>query len=57
MDAFSVVGVRRLAEQGVTDVVVGFRWPYEPGPDRQSLAEKISQLRRFADRVIAPSRR
>jgi hypothetical protein len=40
----------------VTDVIVGFRWPYETGPDRQPLEEKITQLRRFADRVITPSR-
>jgi probable F420-dependent oxidoreductase len=57
MDAYSAAGVRRLAEQGVTDLIVGFRWPYDPGPDRQPLAEKITALRRFADRVIAPSRR
>jgi probable F420-dependent oxidoreductase len=56
MDAYSVDGVRRLEEQGVTDVIVGFRWPYEPGPDRQPLAEKLTALRQFADRVIAPSR-
>jgi probable F420-dependent oxidoreductase len=56
MDAYSVAGVRRLAEQGVTDVIVGFRWPYETGPDRQPLAEKITQLRRFAEQVIIPSR-
>ena len=55
-DAFSVAGVRRLAEQGVTDVIVGFRWPYEVGPDAETLAEKIDNLRRFADGVIAPSR-
>jgi probable F420-dependent oxidoreductase len=56
MDAYSADGVRRLEEQGVTDVIVGFRWSYEPGPDRQPLAEKLTALRRFADRVIAPSR-
>ncbi|HEY6478730.1 MAG TPA: TIGR03619 family F420-dependent LLM class oxidoreductase [Streptosporangiaceae bacterium] len=56
MDAYSVDGVRRLEEQGVTDVIVGFRWPYEPGPDRQPLAEKLTALRQFAERVIAPSR-
>jgi probable F420-dependent oxidoreductase len=55
-DAYSAAGVRRLAEQGVTDVIVGFRWPYETGPDLQPLAEKLAQLRRFADEVIAPSR-
>jgi probable F420-dependent oxidoreductase len=56
-DAYSVAGVRRLAEQGVTDVIVGFRWPYAVAADTEPLAEKIAHLRRFADRVIAPSRR
>ena len=31
LDAFTVDGVRRLEEQGVTDVIVGFRWPYVGG--------------------------
>jgi hypothetical protein len=48
-----VDGVRRLEEQGVTDVIVGFRWPYETGPDVEPLPEKIDKLRRFADSVIA----
>jgi alkanesulfonate monooxygenase SsuD/methylene tetrahydromethanopterin reductase-like flavin-dependent oxidoreductase (luciferase family) len=52
-DAFSVDGVRRLEEMGVTDVSVGFRWPYSPGPDRQSLTEKLDALRRYADDVIS----
>jgi len=52
MDAFSVDGVRRLEEQGVTDVVVGFRWPYVVGPDIEPLQSKIDNLRRFADTVI-----
>ena len=53
MDAYTVPGVRRLEEQGVTDVIVGFRWPYQVGPDREPLAEKIAKLRRYADSVIA----
>jgi hypothetical protein len=53
MDAYSVEGVRRLEEQGVTDVIVGFRWPYRVGPDLEPLNEKIASLRRFADQVIA----
>jgi probable F420-dependent oxidoreductase len=53
MDAYSVDGVRRLEEQGVTDVIVGFRWPYATGPDTEPLAQKIGHLRRFADDVIA----
>jgi probable F420-dependent oxidoreductase len=52
-DAYSVAGVRRLEDQGVTDVIVGFRWPYHVGPDREQLDEKITKLRRFADEVIA----
>ena len=57
MDAFSVDGVRRLEEAGVTDVIVGFRWPYEVGPDVEPLGDKIDKLRWFADRVIANVRR
>jgi probable F420-dependent oxidoreductase len=53
MDAYSVDGVRRLEEQGVTDVIVGFRWPYQTGPDTEALPEKLGKLRRYADEVIA----
>jgi len=55
-DAYSPDGVRRLEEQGVTDVIVGFRWPYETGPDTEPLAAKLDHLRRYADTVIAPVR-
>jgi hypothetical protein len=37
----------------VTDVIVGFRWPYQVGPDTEPLGEKIAKLRRYADDVIA----
>jgi probable F420-dependent oxidoreductase len=53
MDACSVDGVRRLEDQGVTDTIVGFRWPYQSGPDREPLTDKIAGLRRYADDVIA----
>jgi probable F420-dependent oxidoreductase len=53
MDAYTVDGVRRLEEQGVTDVIVGFRWPYETGPDTEPLRSKLDNLRRYADGVIA----
>jgi probable F420-dependent oxidoreductase len=56
MDAFSVDGVRRLEETGVTDVVVGFRWPYVVGPDTEPLQAKIENLRRFADTVITKAK-
>jgi probable F420-dependent oxidoreductase len=52
-DAYTVDGVRRLEEQGVTDVIVGFRWPYATGPDTEPLGRKIDSLRKFADNVIA----
>jgi probable F420-dependent oxidoreductase len=53
MDAYTVDGVRRLEEQGVTDVIVGFRWPYVVGPDPEPLQDKLDNLRRYADSVIA----
>jgi alkanesulfonate monooxygenase SsuD/methylene tetrahydromethanopterin reductase-like flavin-dependent oxidoreductase (luciferase family) len=53
MDAYSPDGVRRLEEAGVTDVIIGFRWPYVTGPDTEPLARKVDALRRYADDVIA----
>lgn len=53
LDAFSVDGVRRLEAQGVTDVIVGFRWPYTTEPDRQPLADKVGALNTFAEKVIS----
>ena len=52
-DAYTTDGVRRLEEQGVTDVIIGFRWPYATGPDTEPLVKKTDSLRRFADDVIA----
>ncbi len=53
LDAFSVDGVHKLEDLGVTDVIVGFRYPYTVDPDTQPLQEKIDLLGRFADSVIA----
>jgi probable F420-dependent oxidoreductase len=55
-DAYSPDGVRRLEELGVTDVIVGFRWPYGVEQDTESLQTKIDNLSRFADGVIAKMR-
>lgn len=52
-DGFTVDGVKRLADRGVTDVIVGFRIPYTVGPDTQSLDNKIRHLEMFAENVIA----
>ncbi len=56
MDAYTPDGVRRLEDQGVTDVIVGFRWPYHVGPDTEPLPPKLDKLRRYADDVIAKVR-
>jgi alkanesulfonate monooxygenase SsuD/methylene tetrahydromethanopterin reductase-like flavin-dependent oxidoreductase (luciferase family) len=53
LDAYTADGISRLEEQGVTDVIVGFRWPYAVGPDTEALQTKLDNLRRFADDVIA----
>src|SRR3954447_8483936 len=53
VDAYTLDGVRRLEDAGVTDVIIGFRLPYVTGPDPEPLAAKIDSLRRFADDVIA----
>ncbi|MBS1691156.1 MAG: TIGR03619 family F420-dependent LLM class oxidoreductase [Actinobacteria bacterium] len=52
-DAFTVDGVKRLEDKGVTDVIVGFRIPYIKGPDTEPLDRKIRHLERFAEKVIA----
>lgn len=52
-DGFTVDGVKRLEDKGVTDVIVGFRNPYTREPDTESLEVKIAALSRFAERVIA----
>ncbi len=48
-EAYTADGVRRLAEAGVTDLIVGFRWPYVTGPDTEPLESKLASMRRFAD--------
>jgi probable F420-dependent oxidoreductase len=53
LESYSADGIHRLEEQGVTDVIVGFRWPYAVGPDTESLQVKLDNLRRFADEVMA----
>jgi len=53
VDGFTVDGVKRLEDKGVTDVIVGFRDPYGREQDTESLDTKIANLSRFADDVIA----
>jgi probable F420-dependent oxidoreductase len=53
LDAYSPDGIEKLEELGVTDVIVGFRYPYDVGPDTEELQTKVDNLRRFSDDVIA----
>jgi alkanesulfonate monooxygenase SsuD/methylene tetrahydromethanopterin reductase-like flavin-dependent oxidoreductase (luciferase family) len=52
-DAFTLDGIKRLEDKGITDVIVGFRIPYITGPDTESLDTKIRHLEKFAEKVIA----
>jgi alkanesulfonate monooxygenase SsuD/methylene tetrahydromethanopterin reductase-like flavin-dependent oxidoreductase (luciferase family) len=53
VDAFTLDGIKRLEDKGVTDVIVGFRIPYITGPDTESLDAKIRNLESFAENVMA----
>jgi alkanesulfonate monooxygenase SsuD/methylene tetrahydromethanopterin reductase-like flavin-dependent oxidoreductase (luciferase family) len=53
VDGFTVEGVKRLEDKGVTDVIVGFRIPYIMGQDTEPLDAKIRNLEWFAENVIA----
>ncbi|MBB2773837.1 MULTISPECIES: LLM class flavin-dependent oxidoreductase [Mycolicibacterium] len=52
VDAFTLDGIKRLEDKGVTDVIVGFRIPYITGADTEPLADKIRNLEWFAENVI-----
>jgi alkanesulfonate monooxygenase SsuD/methylene tetrahydromethanopterin reductase-like flavin-dependent oxidoreductase (luciferase family) len=53
VDAFTIDGIKRLQDKGVTDVIVGFRIPYIMGQDTEPLDAKIRHLESFAEKVIA----
>jgi probable F420-dependent oxidoreductase len=55
-DAYTPDGVRRLEDQGITDLIVGFRWPYTTGPDTESLETKLTHLNRYATTIITKTR-
>jgi probable F420-dependent oxidoreductase len=52
VDAYSPDGIERLEAAGVTDAIVGFRDAYQPGPDPQTLNEKLAAVSWYADEVI-----
>ncbi len=52
-DAYTLDGIKRLEDKGVTDVIVGFRYPYIMGRDTEPLDRKIGHLEKVAEKVIA----
>ena len=58
IDSFSADGIKRLEDLGVTHTSGGFgRFnPYGAEADTETLQEKIDNLRRYADDVIAKVR-
>ena len=55
-EAFSVDGVKKLEDLGVTEAIVGFRNPYDGQADTQTLEEKIGQINWFAETIIHKTR-
>ncbi|MCB1616886.1 MAG: TIGR03619 family F420-dependent LLM class oxidoreductase [Pseudomonadales bacterium] len=51
-DAFSVDGVKKLEEAGVTECIVGFRDAYAGDPDDKTVEQKIDILKWFQDNII-----
>jgi hypothetical protein len=51
LDGFTVDGVKRLEDRGVTDVIVGFRNVY--APDTMNVDQKVAAVEGFANAVIA----
>jgi probable F420-dependent oxidoreductase len=56
LDAYSVDGIKRMEAAGITDAIVGFRDSYRPGPDTETLEQKLTALRRYSDSIITKLR-
>jgi len=53
LDAYSVDGVRRLEEIGVTDCIVGFRNAYQMEQDTETVEQKVGMINWYANEIIA----
>lgn len=51
-DAFSVSGIKRMQELGITDAVVGFHNTYALTQNKEPLQTKLDNIDRYADAVI-----
>ena len=52
-DAYSVYGVKKLEELGVTECIIGFRDAYNGEQDATSVDDKVQMMRWFKDNIIA----
>ena len=52
-DAFTLDGIRKLEDMGVTDVIVGFRNPYVEPIDSQTLQQKLDMMRWYSENVLS----
>lgn len=53
MDAFSVDGVKRMQDLGITDAVVGFHNTYSNSQDHETLETKLGYIEKYAEAVIS----
>jgi probable F420-dependent oxidoreductase len=53
MDAFSVDGIKRMRDMGITDAVVGFHNTYALEQSVEPLEKKLSAIRNYANAIIA----
>lgn len=56
LDAYAPDGVRRLEDMGVSDLFVGFRNAYLREQDTETLEQKRTALKQYADTVISKCR-
>ncbi|MGV9410371.1 TIGR03619 family F420-dependent LLM class oxidoreductase [Nocardia sp. NPDC003693] len=52
MDAYSVDGVKRMEDKGITDAIVGFRNSYAKEHDTETLEEKIVKIKWYGEKII-----
>jgi probable F420-dependent oxidoreductase len=56
-EAYSDEGLHKLANIGITEVIIAFSNPYDGAPDTQTVEEKIGMINWYAQNVIEPYRK
>jgi len=51
LDAYTLDGIKRMEDQGITDAIVGFRNAYQK--DTHTLQQKLDALNGYADNIIS----